>query len=70
MPWLIGTGVYALLTLLGEQLLNDPDSYWHLVVGRWIVEHGAVPPSAVIVLVRISPDLTDGKANFLKLHRI
>ena len=43
MPWLIGTGVYALLILLGQQLLNDPDTYWHLVVGRWIVEHGAVP---------------------------
>jgi len=43
MPWLTGTGVYALLIFLGPQLLNDPDSYWHLVVGRWIVEHGAVP---------------------------
>lgn len=43
MPWLVGAGVYLLLVLLGEKLLNDPDSYWHLVVGRWIVEHRTVP---------------------------
>jgi len=43
MPWLIGSGVYALLILSGGRLLNDPDSYWHLAAGRWIVEHGAVP---------------------------
>jgi hypothetical protein len=43
MPWLVGAGVYALLALHAGQLLNDPDSYWHVAVGRWIVEHGAVP---------------------------
>jgi hypothetical protein len=43
LPWLTGTGVYALLILSGGRLLNDPDSYSHLAVGRWIVEHGAVP---------------------------
>ncbi len=24
-------------------LLNDPDSYWHIVVGNWIVAHHAFP---------------------------
>jgi hypothetical protein len=24
-------------------LLSDPDTYWHLAAGRWILEHGAVP---------------------------
>ena len=43
MPWLVGVGIYALLALLAGRLLNDPDSYWHIAVGRWIVEHGAVP---------------------------
>ncbi len=43
MPWLVGTGVFALLILLGKRLLNDPDSYWHVAVGRWIVAQGAVP---------------------------
>jgi hypothetical protein len=35
--------VYAVLLLSATKLLNDPDSYWHVVVGRWIVAHGWVP---------------------------
>ena len=40
----------ALLTLFGVLLglapgatLSDPDVYWHLAAGRWILEHGALP---------------------------
>jgi len=40
----------ALFTLFGVLLglppaspLGDPDVYWHLAAGRWIVEHGALP---------------------------
>jgi hypothetical protein len=43
LPWLVGAGVYALLLTLGQRLLNDPDSYSHIAVGRWIMAHGAVP---------------------------
>ena len=39
-------------------------------IGRKLVERGAVPPAAVIVLVSLSPDLRDSKANFLKLRRV
>lgn len=42
LPWLVGAGVYALLLTLGPRLLNDPDSYSHIAVGRWIMAHGAV----------------------------
>ena len=45
LPWLVGAGVYALLLTLGPRLLNDPDSYSHIAVGRWIMAHGAVPVS-------------------------
>jgi len=45
LPWLVGAGVYVLLLALGPQLLNDPDSYSHIAVGRWIIAHGAVPAS-------------------------
>ena len=45
LPWLVGAGVYALLLTLGPQLLNDPDTYSHVAVGRWILSHGAVPHS-------------------------
>jgi hypothetical protein len=43
MPWLVATGVYVLLLALGPRLLNDPDTYWHIALGRWIFEHHAVP---------------------------
>ena len=42
LPWLVGAGVYALLLTLGPRLLDDPDSYSHIAVGRWIMAHGAV----------------------------
>jgi hypothetical protein len=42
LPWLVGAGVYTLLLTLGPQLLNDPDSYSHIAVGRWIMAHGTV----------------------------
>jgi hypothetical protein len=45
LPWLVGAGVYVLLLTLGLKLLNDPDSYSHIAVGRWIMAHGAVPVS-------------------------
>jgi hypothetical protein len=34
------------------------------------VERGAVAPSSVIVLVSISPELSDENANFLRLLRV
>ncbi len=33
------------MLLSGDKLLNDADSYWHIVVGRWMVDHGAFPTS-------------------------
>ena len=45
LPWLVGAGVYTLLLTFGPQLLNDPDSYSHITIGRWIMAHGAVPAS-------------------------
>ncbi|MCC0808338.1 hypothetical protein FPV16_19345 [Methylobacterium sp. W2] len=35
--------VVLTLSIRAGQLLNDPDSQWHLAIGRWIVTHGAVP---------------------------
>jgi hypothetical protein len=43
LPWLVGAGVYVLLLTLGPRLLNDPDTYSHIAVGRWIVAHGTMP---------------------------
>ena len=41
----MGAGVYALLLTLAPRLLNDPDSYSHIAIGRWIMAHRAVPAS-------------------------
>ena len=43
MPWLVAAGVYVLLLALGPRLLNDPDTYSHIALGRWILEHHGVP---------------------------
>jgi hypothetical protein len=43
LPLFVGTGVYVLLLMLGPRLLNDPDTYSHIAVGRWIMAHGAKP---------------------------
>jgi len=43
LPLCVAAAVYAMLLLLGRSLLNDPDTYWHIAVGRWIVEHRAFP---------------------------
>src|SRR5580692_12635330 len=42
-PLAVGLCVYGLLLVAGNRLLNDPDSYGHLAVGRWIIEHRAFP---------------------------
>ncbi len=43
LPWLMATGAYALLLVLGPRLLSDPDTYSHIALGRWILDHHVVP---------------------------
>jgi hypothetical protein len=38
-----GVGAYLLLLINGSRLLNDSDTYWHVAVGRWIVDHQTFP---------------------------
>ena len=40
--WL-GAGVYVLLLVNGNALLNDSDTYWHIAVGKWILDHNSFP---------------------------
>jgi hypothetical protein len=47
LPLWIGFGLYALFVLMGDQLLRDPDTYWQIVVGQWILEHRAVPQTDI-----------------------
>jgi hypothetical protein len=42
--WLwLGIGVYALVLIRGQALLNDSDTYWQIAVGQWILDHNALP---------------------------
>ena len=44
LPLAIGLVVFiALANVRGLPLLADPDSHWHIAVGHWILQHGAVP---------------------------
>jgi hypothetical protein len=43
LPWLAAAAVCLLLAAVGPKLLNDPDTYSHIALGRWIIAHGAVP---------------------------
>ncbi|NVN87519.1 MAG: hypothetical protein HXX15_15690 [Rhodopseudomonas sp.] len=47
LPLWIGIGVYALLLVAGNGLLNDPDTLWQVTVGQWIIDHRAVPHTDV-----------------------
>src|ERR1051325_8040760 len=43
LPILFALLVYANVTPLPLHTLEDPDTYWHIVLGRWIIDHAAVP---------------------------
>jgi hypothetical protein len=44
LPLWVAAAVYAVLLALGGLwLLTDPDIYWHIAVGEWIVGHRAFP---------------------------
>jgi hypothetical protein len=40
LPFLVAAALYLLLLLLGNGLLNDADTYWHIAAGNWILAHG------------------------------
>lgn len=49
--WPLLVALLGFLGILGidkfKAVLSDPDTYWHLATGRWIVAHGTVPQSDV-----------------------
>ena len=40
LPTVVGIVVYLVILVVGSHLLNDPDTYWHIVLGNWIRAHG------------------------------
>jgi hypothetical protein len=43
LPLLFALGVYSLIITHARLVLADPDTYWHIAVGHWIIQHGTVP---------------------------
>ncbi|MBI2286996.1 MAG: hypothetical protein HYU79_06090 [Nitrosomonadales bacterium] len=39
----MGALTYLGFLAYGSLLLGDPDTYWHIATGRWIIEHATVP---------------------------
>jgi hypothetical protein len=40
LPFLVAAAIYGLLLLLGNALLNDADTWWHIASGNWILANG------------------------------
>lgn len=41
--WALAAVVTAVAFLFSCQKIYDPDTWWHLATGRWVLEHGLVP---------------------------
>jgi hypothetical protein len=53
MPLAFGVGVFALMLCIGNALLVDSDIFWQIEVGRWIIDHRAVPTADVYSFTRL-----------------
>ena len=42
MLWVIPVLVAGAVSF-APPILNDPDTFWHIAAGRWMIAHGAVP---------------------------
>ena len=43
LPLLVALAAFMTVLVNASGLLGDPDTYWHIIVGRWILAHHAVP---------------------------
>ena len=51
-PICAGAAAYLFLLSIGDILLRDPDTLWHIKVGQWIIDHGAMPYTDVYSFTR------------------
>ena len=47
LPLWVGLIVYAVILSTGKRLLIDPDTFWQVAVGQWMVDHRTVPVTDV-----------------------
>jgi hypothetical protein len=53
LPLCVGAGAYLFFLVHGNNLLQDSDTYWHIAVGQWIIDHRAMPYSDIYSLTRL-----------------
>jgi hypothetical protein len=41
-PLIVGGLVYLFVLAVRHPLLSDPDTYWHVAAGRWMIDHAAI----------------------------
>lgn len=44
-PLLAGLLTFVYLMSNGRYMLRDGDTFWHIAIGRWMIENGAIPDS-------------------------
>jgi len=47
LPLIFGIGIYFLIITHASAVLRDPDTFWHIIVGQWIIAHGTVPDHGI-----------------------
>ena len=52
LPLWVGAGVYFFVLATGNNLLRDSDIFWQIEIGRWIIDHRAVPYADVYSFTR------------------
>ena len=66
--WLwLGIGVYAVLLVCGERLLNDSDTYWQISIGQWIIDHGALPRADSGQARQLRDEVLDGRREHVRI---
>jgi hypothetical protein len=47
LPLIFGIGIYFPIITHASAVLRDPDTFWHIIVGQWIIAHGTVPEHGI-----------------------
>jgi hypothetical protein len=53
LPICLGACTYLFFFAIGEYLLQDSDTYWHIKIGQWIIDNRALPYSDVYSFTRL-----------------
>ncbi|MGV7211762.1 hypothetical protein [Bradyrhizobium sp. UFLA05-112] len=58
LPICLGACTYLFFFAIGDYLLQDSDTYWHIKIGQWIIDNRALPYSDVYSFTRLGEPWT------------